>query len=88
MGCFAPRRKIDNSLGLENVRLLGLRCEALWENVDTLSEIVGFPVNLPQWRAGQSHKNIDPETKRRYSETYRQLDNKISSLQDVILRVG
>lgn len=77
--------QIDGWLGIDHVKVLGLRYEGLWDNVDALSNFVGFPVVLPEKELRRSRQNLDMMTARRFAATYRQLDEKIATLPDCVL---
>ena len=78
--------QIDGWLGIDHVKILGLRYEAIWDNVDELSCFVGFSVALPERRPRVSRQNMDATTAEKFAATYRTLDKKIAALADCILR--
>ena len=77
--------QIDGWLGVDHVKVLGLRYEGLWDNVDALSNFVGFPVVLPEKELRRSRQEMDMMTAKRFAATYRQLDEKIAALPDCVL---
>ncbi len=80
--------QIDGWLGIDHVKVLGLRYEGLWNNVNSLSKFVGFPVVLPERKSRTGRQITDATTAKRYAATYSRLDDKIAALPDCILRTG
>lgn len=56
-----------------NANVLGLRYGMLWDNIDRLSEFVGFPVILPE-RRERNFSDINPALVAMVRENYRELD--------------
>jgi hypothetical protein len=75
-------RQIDGWFALDHANVLCLRYERLWENAEALSDFVGFPVVLPERKPRFSRQCVDEVTAKKFSATYRQLDEKIAALPD------
>lgn len=58
---------------VRNANVLGLRYASLWDNIDKLSEFVGFEVTLPH-RIERNFQDIDPAIVAMARENYRQPD--------------
>jgi hypothetical protein len=66
---------------VRNANVLGLRYAALWDNVDKLSEFVGFQVTLPK-RIERNFRDINPAIVAMVRENYRELDRLEAYLPD------
>lgn len=66
---------------LSNANVLGLRYASLWDNVDVLSEFLGFRVTLPD-RIERTFLNIKPAIASIVRENYRELDLLEEKLSD------
>ena len=64
-----------------NADILGLRYETLWENVEVLSDFVGFRVTLPP-RIARSLSTVKPDIVALARATYETLDIAVSALPD------
>ena len=78
--------QIDGWLGGCSAPVLGIKYEALWDNIDALSNFLGFPVHLPERQLRSSQNDLDAATIQRISRSYARLDAKIAALPDCILR--
>lgn len=77
--------QIEEWLSQEDLSVLGLRYDALWQNVDALSEFVGFRVDLPPRRARKSASIVGTEVASRLRRTYGSLDRRVDRLPNVVL---
>jgi hypothetical protein len=73
--------QIDAWPTVHSANVLGLRYAALWENVEKLSEFVGFRVSLPE-RIERKFLDINPAIVAMVRENYRELDHLEAQLPD------
>lgn len=74
--------QLDGWIGKTGTDRLILHYDALWDHVDTLSDFVGVPVQLPARRARSGANAADAATRARFAETYAALDARIAALPD------
>ena len=73
--------QIDAWSHARNADILGMRYESLWDNVDVLSEFVGFEVKLPA-RTERSFAEMDTDIVALARHSYRELDLREARLPD------
>ena len=78
-------RQIESWLSGEHDNVLGLRYETMWDNLNVLSDHVGFTVGLPPRQPRKSLGHIDSTIIKKFTATYHELDEKIAALPDVVL---
>lgn len=78
--------QIDGWTTLTGQDVLALRYDSLWDNVDVLSEFLGFEVKLPEQRPRTLNNYVDPATIAKFKATYDALDRKIMAMPGCILK--
>ncbi len=78
--------QIDGWTTLTGQDVLALRYDSLWDNVDVLSEFLGFEIKLPEQRPRTLDKYVDPATVAKFRATYEALDRKIMAMPGCILK--
>ncbi len=73
--------QIEAWRAVRNANVLGLRYSTLWDNIDRLSEFVGFPVTLPE-RRERNFLDINPALIAMVRENYREPDRLEAQLPD------
>lgn len=68
-------------MGFEEIPVLCLRYEGLWDNAETISEFCGLDVRLPERRA-RAPKQVDPELLATVQEVYGPIDEDLAKLPD------
>lgn len=74
--------QLDGWIGKTETERLILHYDALWDNIDTLSDFVGTRVQLPARRARSGANAVDAATRARFAETYAALDARIAALPE------
>ena len=74
------REQIDGWIGKTGLKRLIVHYDALWDNIDVLSEFAGVSLSLPPRRPRKSSDVPDPETRARYVESYAALNSHIATL--------
>ncbi len=78
--------QVDGWTTLTGQDMLALRYDRLWDNVDILSEFLGFDIKLPEQRPRTLEKYVDPATVAKFRATYDALDRKIMAMPSYILK--
>lgn len=72
--------QLDGWIGKSGTPRLILNYDAVWDHVQTLSDFVGVPVQLPPRRPRYGASTADAETRARFAETYAALDARIAAM--------
>jgi hypothetical protein len=74
--------QISSWLNADNVEVLGLRYETLWDHADLISEFLGVEIVLPSYLAPRQEADYDPQLVARVRDAYRSLDKVVAAMQD------
>jgi hypothetical protein len=73
--------QIDAWGAVRNANVLGMRYEKLWDNLDVLSEFVGFQIKMPP-QTRRSFSEMNPDIVALARKSYRDVDEREAALPD------
>lgn len=81
------KEQVDGWLELKGHNILAVRYDKLWDHQATISDFLGFRIQLPVRRSRSSIAQLDHSTVELFRRNYAKLDEEIDVLPDIIVRM-